>query len=323
MLRLKTENRQRGFTLIELLVVIAIIAILIALLLPAVQQAREAARRSTCKNNLKQIGLALHNYHDTHRVLPFGGTSSSSNYNWGAGASSGQAIYNWRGFILPFIDQAPLYNLMDSEYKGGTTYPDLTAWNKVIAVYNCPSDPSANRQNAGKVAGWSDSATAGAVTSYFGNAGSNQVAAGGGCSACGVCTGSCVCYGPATDFAGAGTGDVTGMFALRGSRISMRDVTDGTSNTLFVGESRIGDSTTDVLGPAQWMEPMSMMSAVWGINQGIALCEYYSKGFGSTHVGGAHFLMGDGAVRFLSENIDMGTFSALSTRSKGEIIGEF
>lgn len=323
MLQFKVGKKTRGFTLIELLVVIAIIAILIALLLPAVQQAREAARRSTCKNNLKQIGLALHNYHDTHRVFPFGGTSSSTGYNWGAGVSSGQAIYNWRGFILPFMDQTPLYNEMDSEYNGGTTYPNLTAWTKVIVAYNCPSDPSASRQDAGHVASWSDSPTAGAVTSYFGNAGSNQVNGGGGCAACGICTGSCVCYSPTTDFAGAGTGDVTGMFALRGTRIRIRDVTDGTSNTLLVGESRIGDSTTDILVPAQWMEPMSMMSVVWGINQGVATCGYYSKGFGSTHEGGAHFLMGDGAVRFLSENIDMGTLSALSTRSKNEIVGEF
>src|SRR5690348_16086715 len=96
------RRRSSGFTLIELLVVIAIIAVLIALLLPAVQQAREAARRSQCKNNLKQIGLGLHNYHDTFRIFPYGGTGDQ-NYNWGAGISTGHGIFNWRGHILPYI----------------------------------------------------------------------------------------------------------------------------------------------------------------------------------------------------------------------------
>src|ERR1700755_1857180 len=108
-----TSRRSRVFTLIELLVVIAIIAILIALLLPAVQQAREAARRSQCRNNLKQLGIALHNYHDTFNSLPWGGSGDSANYNWGNG-NTGQCMYNLRSMILPYIDQGPLYNLMAS-----------------------------------------------------------------------------------------------------------------------------------------------------------------------------------------------------------------
>lgn len=132
-------TRKRGFTLIELLVVIAIIAILIALLLPAVQQAREAARRSTCKNNLKQIGIALHNYHDTHSVLPPGvlmfddgsGDPDPDLGNWG-----------WNTFLLPYIDQAPLYNQLT---PNGANFPTSAAGSliqTVVPILVCPDRKS-------------------------------------------------------------------------------------------------------------------------------------------------------------------------------------
>jgi len=125
-----------AFTLIELLVVIAIIAILIALLLPAVQQAREAARRSSCKNNVKQLGLAFHNYHDVHRVFPIGYIAQ------GGGASD--ANWAWSAYLLPFVDQAPLYNQIDV----GTTHLDviladttlLPLVQKNYSMFRCPSD---------------------------------------------------------------------------------------------------------------------------------------------------------------------------------------
>jgi prepilin-type N-terminal cleavage/methylation domain-containing protein len=107
-----TRRQRSGFTLIELLVVIAIIAILIALLLPAVQQAREAARRRQCKNNLKQIGLALHNYHDSLLVFPFGGSVGADIVNLSTTGNNG---FGWRVFILPYIDQAPLYNQLAAQ----------------------------------------------------------------------------------------------------------------------------------------------------------------------------------------------------------------
>ena len=123
-----------GFTLIELLVVIAIIAILIALLLPAVQQAREAARRTQCKNNLKQYGLALHNYHDTFGRFAIGGT------NW-----AGNRI-GWQGRILPYVDQAPLYNGID--FNGVNTFDQTISGNVLsrtrLPHLNCPSDPIGN-----------------------------------------------------------------------------------------------------------------------------------------------------------------------------------
>ena len=126
---------KRGFTLIELLVVIAIIAILIALLLPAVQQAREAARRSQCKNNLKQMGLALQNYHDTHRVFPIshGDTGNS---------------FGWRASVLPNIDQAPLYNKINFSENIINT-DNLEVARTPLPVYRCPSDPTDNQVSGG------------------------------------------------------------------------------------------------------------------------------------------------------------------------------
>ena len=135
---MRLNVRKRGFTLIELLVVIAIIAILIALLLPAVQQAREAARRSQCKNNLKQFGLAMHNYHDTHGMLPLG--------NFGSVHDSCLGECAWRGFsahalLLPYVDQAPLYNQIDFDVRYDQA-PNNDLSNQTINTFLCPSDRS-------------------------------------------------------------------------------------------------------------------------------------------------------------------------------------
>ena len=127
---------RRGFTLIELLVVIAIIAILIALLLPAVQQAREAARRSVCQNNLKQIGLALHNYHDVHRTFPPGWIGVES----GVVNFEGESGFGWGAFILPYVDQAPLYQSFDFD-ESMVHAMNLSKLKQTLSVYLCPSDP--------------------------------------------------------------------------------------------------------------------------------------------------------------------------------------
>lgn len=148
-----------GFTLIELLVVIAIIAILVALLLPAVQQAREAARRSSCKNNLKQLGVALHNYHDTHRVFPPGYVINSA-FSTPCSGSNGRNGYGWGTMILPFVEEAALYDALKAETNdfaanrdwnctGSQTAKDLVA--QVIDTFVCPSDakgPISNTANA-------------------------------------------------------------------------------------------------------------------------------------------------------------------------------
>jgi prepilin-type N-terminal cleavage/methylation domain-containing protein/prepilin-type processing-associated H-X9-DG protein len=333
------RSRSRGFTLIELLVVIAIIAVLIALLLPAVQQARESARRTQCRNNLKQIGLALHNYHDQFLVFPYGG-STDPNYNWGSGTTTGMGIYNWRGFILPGIDQTPLYNKMASDMAAAgqpisqpvgavtsawkTAYQGLSAQTTVIPAFQCPSDPMSGRTDAPSGAGWSPAPAAGAVASYWGCAGPEAEH-----TNVGICTSPCVVYSagvattsPSGNFNGSGAPGV-GIFSLRATKTGIRDVTDGTSNTLMAGEERVG-TTANAYFPSfrQWMDPFSVTTTIRGINH-VVTSDYYGQGFSSVHAGGATFVMADGAVKFLSENINIATFCALGSKSQNEVVGEY
>ena len=139
-----SSQRCRGFTLIELLVVIAIIAVLIALLLPAVQQAREAARRSQCKNNLKQIGLALQNYHDNNKAFPislYGGYGDTANVG---GFTQNSRSWGWPVRILPFVDQAALYKKAS---PGNTTIAASGVMTQVVTAFLCPSDPQGPTEN--------------------------------------------------------------------------------------------------------------------------------------------------------------------------------
>jgi prepilin-type N-terminal cleavage/methylation domain-containing protein len=308
------RSKKRGFTLIELLVVIAIIAILIALLLPAVQQAREAARRSTCKNNLKQIGLALHNYHETHSMFP-----NDVWTNDPGGSSPGARNYSWITLILPFLEQAPLYNQINFSApilgQTGTAGPIQAT---KLPVLHCPSDqdhdPSARDGFA--------------TTNYAGSQGfdwwqrPNQVH--------------------------------TGVFTLK-SKVRIRDITDGTSNTILVSERTTkseGSGTTGCGGSAcnwsggLWVGPRYTSSmSTWhpGMyhfdvsNFGGANATYLINSSAATwgddwtsssaHVGGVHMLLCDGQVRFISENISSGsstsTYYQLVTRSGGEVVGEF
>jgi prepilin-type N-terminal cleavage/methylation domain-containing protein len=169
MMRRLYRRLREGFTLIELLVVIAIIAILIALLVPAVQKVREAAARASCQNNLKQLALGVHNYHDTQKSIPqeFGGLNG-----WGAGSSS----WSWIAFILPYIEQAPLYNL--SGLQAGPAFVRLNTVTGVaqtpISILRCPSDPDSAQL------AWNDRADIGgnfpggcAITNYKAVSGQN------------------------------------------------------------------------------------------------------------------------------------------------------
>ncbi|MDB5335368.1 MAG: hypothetical protein JWN70_987 [Planctomycetaceae bacterium] len=321
--------RRRGFTLIELLVVIAIIAVLIALLLPAVQQAREAARRSQCKNNLKQIGLALHNYHDSLNCFPFGGSVGADIVN---GSQTGNNGFGWRVFILPYIDQANLYNQLAAQNacsasSSNATWKALPQHIQVIPGFLCPSEVSPPVTSGAP--SWTYSADTAALSSYWGSAGPAAAYPGSVVNGCGVCGNNvnCLCTDqPGWHLASATVGGGSGIFSLRATRINIKDVTDGTSNTLLVGEMRREKNPatgTQYATPFQWMDPWSMISTVNGLNTPGYGDAYYRERFSSYHVGGVHFVMADGSVRFLSDNINLFTFSYLGTKGGGETVGEF
>jgi prepilin-type N-terminal cleavage/methylation domain-containing protein len=302
-------RRSRGFTLIELLVVIAIIAILIALLLPAVQQAREAARRTQCKNNMKQLGLALHNYHDVHNTFPSGWiavdpqTRQQSPHDGVNGAG-------WGTMILPNLDQASLYNLFNANLaiQDPANIPFI---DNVIPAWQCPSDPKPDRWKI------EEEGSAGTVlaelptANYIGVFGTEEL------DGCENSPGTA----PVTS-AGQCRGD--GMF-YHHSKTRFRDITDGTTNTFMLGERR----TDTELGwystwPGMVSEGEEAFQRILGSadhvpNDPVA----HLDDFSSHHVGGAQFVLGDGSVRFISENIDHGLYQSLATIQGGEVVGEF
>lgn len=313
---------RRAFTLIELLVVIAIIAVLIALLLPAVQQAREAARRSQCKNNLKQYGLALANYHDTYNMFAIGGTG---------GCCARPPALSFQARLLPFIDQAPLFNQINFSLADATAQT-LTSGSRmsttILAVALCPSDGSMPSNPVGGV--WAQSN----YDASLGSQGNVSVSA------------SC---NPYQTFAQQLTnnGDtlnialISGMGSRDGPSIRIRDVTDGTSNTLHMGEvlPACNDHSSGGMWHSNGMGNFHS-STIVPIND-FTTCPFatggqirfpactnrnnwnISWGFRSRHVGGAHFVLVDGSVRFLSENINHTTYQNLGGRADGKVVGEF
>tara|TARA_R110002111_G_scaffold1157_1_gene8176 strand:- start:37671 stop:38621 length:951 start_codon:yes stop_codon:yes gene_type:complete len=315
MFRSDQLRKRSAFTLIELLVVIAIIAILIALLLPAVQQAREAARRSTCKNNLKQIGLALHNYHDVFKAFPinlYGGYGDTAGVG---GYTQTSRSWGWMVAILPYIDQAPLYNECN---PGVNTILGSGHYDSIVTVFLCPSDA------APAVIPESTSYTTGGLpvarTDYKGIMGSDWH--------WGAYTNDVVTT-PAGDSFITNNGVFVTLSYRRYQKMSY--ITDGTSNTTIVGESMVNEAfAANSGGPGwSWMNAASCNSSC-----AIPINTYNAKSptsvpwdvrfsFASAHTGGAHFLLGDGAVRFLSENIDLATYRNLSSVNGGEVLGEF
>jgi prepilin-type N-terminal cleavage/methylation domain-containing protein/prepilin-type processing-associated H-X9-DG protein len=390
--------RRRGFTLIELLVVIAIIAVLIALLLPAVQQAREAARRTQCKNNMKQLGLALHNYHDVYSVFPTfaGGTGSID-------GPAGQWIYgNWGRLsglvpLLSYIDQGNLWNTIAAGGTYTTTWQGTavgavppggmapfveayTPWTTKVVAFNCPSENG----TGGSVGSSWPSDLMGRTNYAF-------------------CMGDTAENVNQSDNGSTNLGRVPrGMFYTPVC-LGLRDCTDGSSNTILMGEVAVANgqgNLRDIQGNIAQMNwgnrgtpwssqfPPSACSAtvvngsysssttviangVYGGRgnrwaDGNTACTGFStilppngpncnedgwdggSGFysaGSRHIGGCNILMGDGGVRFVSQNIDTGNqnspdaystgttsvggqspyglWGALGTRSSGELVGSF
>jgi prepilin-type N-terminal cleavage/methylation domain-containing protein/prepilin-type processing-associated H-X9-DG protein len=332
----RMDSARRGFTLIELLVVIAIIAVLIALLLPAVQAAREAARRASCVNNLKQIGLAIANYEQSVGTYPIGV------YTYAAedGPSTNNCAYA-RGhslftYILNYMEQSTVYNAVNFGFPAGGGSPigpnsGATQWTALITrinAYICPSDfpqtPYTNAVNGGQ------SYNAYSQSSYAGNAGTTDIFR--------------WWYGCPNEI------PPDGPF---GKSISYRssDVTDGTSNTILVGETaRFKNDPDQVFN--EWNRALRFGSSLAGVTrfQGLALCVpkinadllvpdapagdpwlWYNdpntnsqnlgqSGFRSQHPGGANFLLGDGSVRFLKASTNLVVYRALGTRAAGEVI---
>ena len=339
---------KRGFTLIELLVVIAIIAILIALLLPAVQQAREAARRTQCKNNMRQIGLAFHNYHDTHSRFPQPAMlrlTISGGLNIRAGSS-------WCTMLLPFIEQASVYSLYNASVSPFDPV-NASAVATVIPGFMCPSVPRTsstytNTIPAGTVlaAGYpptpATQTMTGGVLDYDTLDGVRS-------------TFNTVAYAgqtPAADRSGWGTWSlVVSDFpsATAGGRGgNLRDITDGTSNTILVGETcnrtalfRKGRLVplSDPIAAAQamngsgtWADIFKGDTWVSGVlfdgtgSDGpcaINCSNARTAGLYSWHTGGATVTLADGSARFISENVSAYTLASLITRAGGEVMGEF
>ena len=378
-------KRRSGFTLIELLVVIAIIAVLIALLLPAVQQAREAARRTQCKNNLKQLGLALHNYHDVANTFPPGWINRNTNGVAGTATFPGNS-WGWNAYLLPYMDQGNIYNQINFSigFYGGydstganvsgngapVPGPEQTRLSALI----CPSSDG-NKLVYQKYSGFATSL--GAPSHYAGVNGG-------------------AFFDPATP---TGTISAQGGTFGANSKVGLRDMTDGSSNCLIVGErgwfemnnsqfgsislwagthsynsSAVGSETANGVGltigncqvpinswPEQFPElyassakytagffrtgsPAATMGGLSNDNLsgnnpiGVAGSVYVFPqlfSFSSHHPGGAQFLLGDGSVRFISQNINFnaaapstvgwvpGTYQALATISDGNVTGDF
>ncbi len=315
---MKLSTRRAGFTLIELLVVIAIIAVLIALLLPAVQQAREAARRTQCKNNLKQLGLALHNYHDNFgRFAP--GTISRTGGSFG-GPEWPYLIH----FILPNLDQAATYNILATNWGRPGPWIDPTQWpitlQMGIPALQCPSD---NQGGSNKMVGTGVNLPTTNYMGFFSGLNDGQTAADAGTS--------------------------RAAFGInRGA--SIRDFLDGTSNTMLMAEyltgtptdwrgwfytNRAGAQYLHATNPPNSSVPDNLLDYPYACTAAVNLPQQNlpcvadgntPNNFStsrSRHVGGAQALLADGSVRFISANINLSTWQYLAWMADGNVIGEF
>lgn len=334
----QAKSKNPGFTLIELLVVIAIIAVLIALLLPAVQQAREAARRTQCKNNLKQIGLAIHNYESTYGTFPMGNMWAGSNLSSG---------YCWISYILPYIDLTNDYNQLNFSYPNycgvfiglsETTNPSFNwTWRTSKPALNCPSDPNAGGAFKGTTGSGAYTVASGtmATGSYFGVMGSTPlVAQTTPTPITGVdCTGGFFWSDP---FRCNGSSVYNGVF-YNNSKTRISDITDGTTNTIMVGErgmdqfkgmgwplcGRGYNPTAGAIGSGFGDQLLTTGTGFFNPTKPFSNYGIQSYIFWSNHAGGAQFTLGDGSVRFLSYNISNAIYQGISTRGGAEVLGEF
>jgi prepilin-type N-terminal cleavage/methylation domain-containing protein len=312
--------RRRGFTLIELLVVIAIIAVLVSLLLPAVQQAREAARRSQSKNNLKQIGLAIHNYEGSTRVFPPSSTSTFNRGVWlypGAGPTDPNIhLHSFASLILPYLDGSNIYNNIN--YNVSSLSPaNQPMASQIIQAYICPSYPGSTFFSTDPEYVTQVGFASFAIRNYVAMGAISVVGLSGAVPADGI------------------------MFP--GSKTGFKDVTDGASNTLLVAETREPNAAVWIDGSSasvcsRWFNPAASPTAnppYSGLTCSINYTPYFPNLYGPTaaigqlygpsslHAGGAHHVLADGSVRFITQSINALTYDALTSRRGGEVIGDY
>ncbi len=282
---LQSQSRaRRGFTLIELLVVIAIIAVLVALLLPAVQQAREAARRASCKNNIVQMVLAMHNYEMVYETLPPGCVNPT-----GPIESKPEGYHvSWTVQILPYVDQINLFKHFD--FKKGVYEQSDTLKNVRLRIYSCPSEWHPHGEQ---------------TASYAGNQGGEETAI-----------------------------DVkNGGLLFLNSHVTMREISDGASNTLLIGEKVIVENeqqwfagTRSTIRNSGSLPNSLYRNTLYNGNGPTKKSPEkfddpkYVGGFSSFHVGGAHFGFADGRVQFIQDSIDQILFSQLGERADGQLM---
>jgi prepilin-type N-terminal cleavage/methylation domain-containing protein/prepilin-type processing-associated H-X9-DG protein len=309
--------RRRGFTLIELLVVIAIIAVLIGLLLPAVQKVREAAARISCSNNLKQLALAVHNYHDANHKFPTGRYGDYDNPSAFGGPFEDSTSWSWLTDVLPFIEQDNVGQ------QGGipTTRLDRSsATAQTIKMFLCPSDQAGSRSPYPEKSHYMRTGIPVGLTNYKGVQGAN------------------FCWGPwlnpGTNGKGCepwfqGDGLIYPM--VWEHPLNFNDVSDGTSNTFMMGED-VWDP--DSPGPGRFGQGFAWAQSVEACRtcaippnltlQGgppIAADDWRQRhGFKSRHPGGLQFALADGSVRFVSNNIPLGLYRAMATIAGGEVV---
>ena len=329
-----------AFTLVELLVVIAIIGILVGLLLPAVQAAREAARRMQCSNNVKQLALAFHNYHDTFRNFPINFAWRSRPGLGGGGPAISDTGKSWLQMTLPFIEQTSLFNSIDFRLglrASGGIPGDLAAIERnrlaaatVVSTFLCPSD---GQHNEGRLTRRSDTVSANdswAVTNYKACAGRNWNSG---------------LFNHPNTLGGRNGGNNDGLNAGNGVLSSnqqntnpitrMRDLTDGTSNTLIIGEAlpqysqwnwwynpNAATATTAI--PLNFSLRRPLPWPTCGLAAGnfsrFADCDWPNNyNFNSRHTGGGNFGLGDGGVRFISDSVDTELYRSYASISSGEI----